>query len=80
MPMPDGLRTELEYFNSHRDELLCNHKFKFVLIKGDKLVNAFDTAQAAYEEGVAQFKSESFLVKQVLETEPTVNIFAAYIP
>ena len=64
-----ALERELEYFNARKAELLKAYQGKFVLIKGDQLVGAFDTAATAYEEGVSKFGIESFLVRRVLEQD-----------
>lgn len=38
---------------------------KFVLIKGDRVVDFFGTYEDAIKAGYEQFKLESFLVKQI---------------
>jgi hypothetical protein len=63
------LERELAYFSAERLSLLENHKGKFVLIKDEKLIGAFDTAATAYGKGVSMFGLEPFLVKQVLEQD-----------
>lgn len=42
---------------------------KFVLIKGDKLVDTFDSYQDAMKHGYAEFKLEPFMVKQIAPAE-----------
>jgi hypothetical protein len=59
------LAVELQTFDSMRADLLSNHSGKFALIKGEKFLGAFDSAENAYAEGVAQFGKEPFLVKRI---------------
>ena len=42
---------------------------KFVLIKGDQLVDTFDSYQDAMKRGYSQFKLEPFMVKQIAPAE-----------
>lgn len=49
------------------------HLGKVVLIKGDRLVEAFDTVESAYNAGVGQFGRELFLVRRVLPFEPSAT-------
>ena len=63
--MKDILRTELNYFNEKREELVQHHDGRFVLIKGRDVVGAFTTEREAYEEGVRRFGTEPFLIKRV---------------
>lgn len=65
------LEKELGFFSSIKGDLLKNHRGKFVLIHGTEFAGAFDTGENAYEQGVARFGREPFLIKQVTETEPT---------
>ena len=67
--MENPLAVELAYYEEHRQELLEHHEGKFVLIKGGELVDAFDTAEAAYAEGVKRFGNAPMLIRQVLPKE-----------
>lgn len=67
------LEAEILFYESHREELLKQHKNLFVLIKGSTLVGVFPDAQTAHREGVNKFGMQPFLVKQVLAVEP-VNV------
>ncbi|MCG3127789.1 MAG: hypothetical protein CHACPFDD_02661 [Phycisphaerae bacterium] len=64
-----ALELELKFYEEKREELLKNHEGKYVLIKGSKLIDAFDTAAAAFEAGVAQFGSQPILIKRVVRDE-----------
>jgi hypothetical protein len=59
------LETELAYFEEHRAELRSSHPAKFVLIKGDKLLGAYATFEAAYEDGLRQIGNQAMLIRHV---------------
>ena len=46
------------------------HQGRFVLIKGDRVVDFFDTEEEAEHAGYRQFLLSAFLVHQVREYEP----------
>ena len=46
-------------------ELEKHHLGKFVILKGGKLVGAFDTFDAAAQEATRQFPNDKFLIRQV---------------
>jgi len=64
-----ALEKELERYTKMKPELLKNHKDKFVLIRGEEFIGAYDSAENAYTEGVKRFGREPFLVKKVTEQE-----------
>jgi hypothetical protein len=69
------LEQELKYFNTIRNDLIAkNHQGKFALVKGDRLVGTFDQPEMAYAEGVKQFGTEPFLVKEILQDEPIETV------
>jgi hypothetical protein len=68
------LQEELEYYNKIKDNLLQNHPGKFALIKRTNFVGAFDSAENAYAEGVALFGTESFLIKQITQSESSEQL------
>jgi len=47
--------VELAFFESHRAEFIERGEGKFVLIKGEELVDFFDTPETAYKTGVDRF-------------------------
>lgn len=63
------LERELEFFESRRKEWLKDYKNKFVLIKGEELIDVFNTLEDAYKEGVKRYGNQPFLIKQVTEEE-----------
>jgi hypothetical protein len=68
------LEREIKYFEEHRDELLAKHRHQFVLIKGDQLIDAFQTIEQALSEGTRRFGLDSYLVRQVEESEQPITI------
>jgi hypothetical protein len=65
------LERELALFESKKAELLQNYAGKFALIHEDEFIGAFDTAENAYESGVAKFGKSPFLVRKISQ-EPEV--------
>lgn len=68
------LDKERNCFQKNRPEWLLKHSGKFVLIKGEELVGAFDKAEDALAEGARRFGTDSFLVRLVEESEETIYI------
>ena len=68
------LEKERKYFEKHRADWLSQHPGKFVLIKHEELAGVFGTQQEALVEGARRFGTESFLVRQVEESEQLVYI------
>ncbi len=72
------LEQELATFEAMKADLLRNHPGKFVLIRGTDFIDAFDTPETAYQEGVKRFGRESFLVKAVAALEESYRNHALY--
>ncbi len=72
MPLDEEMRT----YEQHRDELLGRARDKFVLIKGARIVDVFDTANDALARGYDEFGAEPFLVKQIVEVEIPMTLSA----
>jgi len=68
------LKKELEYYKENKKEFLRTYKGQFVVIKDNKLIGSYTTEIEAYRAGVEEFGTASFLIKQVLDQEPTVDI------
>jgi hypothetical protein len=71
---PNMLDKEREYFETHRAEWLKKYPGKFVLVKDEELIGAFNTQQEALIEGARRFGTASFLVRQVEQSEQVVYI------
>lgn len=66
------LDAEIKYFEANRANWLNVHCGKFALVKGEKLIGAYDSAENAISEGAKQFGVEPFLVRQITEKEESV--------
>jgi hypothetical protein len=64
------LARELAYFEQHKPEYLKTFPGLYVLIKGDRMLGPFPTAETAHDMGINTFGLTPFLVKRVLEREP----------
>lgn len=70
---PKRLATELRTFNAHRGSLVKEHRGEFALVKGRRVVGCFNTMEAAFEEGVARFGLDPFLVKEIVEKDRVLH-------
>ena len=69
------LERERQYFSEHLVELLSQHLGKFVVIRDDELIGAFNTIEEALADGARRFGLTPFLVRQVTNaTEKEVNV------
>ncbi len=64
-----ALEQEIATFERLKAQLVENHSGKFALIKGEEFIDAFDTPDNAYQEGIRRFGREPFLVKRIRATE-----------
>ena len=71
---PNILEEELAFFKEKKDEWLAHYEGKFALVKNHELADTFTTLDEAYQEGIKRFGTEAFLVKQILEKEPTQEV------
>ncbi|VVE82803.1 hypothetical protein [Pandoraea sputorum] len=63
-----ALEKELETYKRELPNLIKNSG-KFVLIKGDDVIDTFDSYADALKLGYAKFSLDPFLVKQISQTE-----------
>lgn len=68
------LQAEIKFFNTNLAEWLPHHAGKFALIRGEESAGFFDTADAAYAEGIQRWGNVPFLIKQVLLQEPVEQL------
>jgi len=71
--MEKKLTLELKTYEENKQNLLNSDRGKFVLIKGNMIIGIYDTYDDAIKVGIDKFGNKSFLVKQILEVEPTGN-------
>ena len=67
------LSRELETYKKNKTKLLKESNGKFVLIKGDEVVNVYDTQTDAIKVGIDKFGNAPFLVKKIEEIESKQN-------
>jgi hypothetical protein len=74
------LKTNLEFVQKNKDQLLKEYKNKYLLVVGEKIVGSFDTYENAAAEGVRSFGIDGeFLVYHLTESEPLNFIMEAIL-
>lgn len=61
----ESLATEMKTFDARRADLERTYFGKFVVIKGDEVIGAWDTLSAAADEAVRRFGRGPYLIRQV---------------
>lgn len=70
------LAKELDFYALHKDEWLKGYHGRYVVIKGSEVLNFFATFEAAYSAGAGAWGNDiDFLVRQIVEHEPTFSVF-----
>ena len=67
--MEIALQQEYKLFLSHLEEFSRTHLHKFVLIKGEHVVDFFTSYEQALREGLARFGNVPFFIEEVKEEE-----------
>ena len=70
---------ELAFFERNRSTLLERHAGKFVLVKGEELIGAYDSAENAYAAGVDKFGDVPMLIKRVQASDPEAALPALHL-
>lgn len=73
-----ALDRELETYRAHLIELLADEG-KYVVIRGDQILGAFNSYEEALRAGYERYGATSFLVRPIQRDEP-VLYFAHDIP
>lgn len=68
------LTKELAYFKLNKEEWLKIYKEKYVLIKEEELIGAYDNIEDAYRAAVEKFGNTPVLIKQVVAEEKIEEI------
>lgn len=74
-----ALEKEMDTYTKKLGEL-TSHEGKFVLIKGDEIVDYFASYEDAIKAGYQKFSLEPFLVKQVRSTAQVQFISRLFDP
>jgi hypothetical protein len=61
----NGLNSEIEAYETMREDLESKHTGKWVLVKDQKLVNLYDSFEAAAQDAVRLFGRGPYLMRQV---------------
>ena len=62
--MPRELEKEFKYYLAHQEELIKKYNGKFVVIKGIKMLGAYDSVEEAIKETTKIHKLGKFLVQK----------------
>ncbi|MDJ0835229.1 MAG: hypothetical protein QNK37_01870 [Acidobacteriota bacterium] len=73
--MANALDREWTTYLAHKQDLLKRGRGRFVLIKGDRIVDFYDTQRDAVYAGYEHFGYVPFLAHRVVEDEPIHRIF-----
>jgi hypothetical protein len=76
MPVAEQLAQELETFERNRERLLGEALGKYVLIRGDEIVAAYDTEGDAINEGYRRFGNVPFFVRVVSAVDQPANFLS----
>jgi hypothetical protein len=68
------LETEWEFYEKHRDELVEEYLYKYVVISGDKVVAAYDDENKAYQETIKSIPLGSFMIHHVADPEEVLQL------
>ena len=68
------LERERTFYAAHEDEWAAAHPGRFVVVRGDQLLGAFDSMEEALAAGAAAFGMDSFLIRKVGQKQDEVNI------
>ncbi|MBU0708450.1 hypothetical protein KJ596_01715 [Patescibacteria group bacterium] len=60
------LEKEFNHYLSHQKELVKKYKGKFIIIKGEEILGAYETEKEAYETIVKDHTVGSFLIQHCL--------------
>ena len=67
--------TALNYFIEHQEELCERYNGKELLMRGARVIGAFDTLHAAAEEGRRLFGSGNFSVQTCIPGEEAYTVY-----
>jgi len=68
------LETELNYLNTHREELLRLYGGKILVIKGEEVSGAFDTMDEALKDAATKHGLTNVLIRRPADGQVAVSI------
>jgi hypothetical protein len=69
-----ALERERAFYSAHEPEWKAAHPGRYVVVRGERLLGAFDSMEAALAAGAAAFGLQSFLVRKLGETQAEIHI------
>lgn len=63
------LEKEFKYYIDNQIELVKKYKGKFLVIKGERIVDAYDSFEQAVAESQGKYELGTFLIQQCLPGE-----------
>jgi hypothetical protein len=72
--MTPALEQERALYEAHETEWAAAHPGRFVVVKGDRLLGAYDSIEQALAAGAASFGPDSFLVRRLGERQEEILI------
>jgi len=60
--MKANLDKQFQYYLAHQDEIVEKYNGKWVVIKDDAVVDAYDTKEEAYWESPAKYNVGTFMI------------------
>lgn len=60
------LEKEFDFYLAHQKDLILKYLNKYLVIKEEQVINAFDTIEDAYDFATSKFELGSFLIQQCL--------------
>lgn len=73
------LQKEVDFYETHLEDLLSNDEGQFVLIKGEEIIGIFDSENAAYTEGLEKLGNCPFLIRRIGKLEEQRVTLPAYV-
>lgn len=57
------LEKEFKYYLDNQDQIVTEYNGKYVVIVGEKVVNAFDSLEEAYSKSLEEYEEGKFLIQ-----------------
>ena len=61
------LEQEFQYYLDHQDEIVQKYQGKFIIIKNQEIVGAYDSKLEAYQGGISKYEPGTFLIQRCSE-------------
>lgn len=68
------LEIERKYFEQCQKDLMAKYPAKYVVIKGEELIGAYDTIEDALQDGAKRFGLDAFLLRRSDETSSEISV------